>query len=418
MNARLAAICGMVLLAPVAAVAAAGVAADPGAGAPQPSRFQAERVVSFADVHGAYDELVKLLRAVDLVDEELAWQGGATHLVSLGDLMDRGPGSRSVLDLLRRLSAEAEAAGGRVHVVLGNHELMSLTGDLRYVSAAERAAFADLAPDPPDPGTDGLAGVRAAYALDGPYGAWLLQRPAAVVINGTAYLHGGVTDRVAELGPEGLNEAVRQHLGEMLRLQRELEAAGTLAPGLEVHDAADVLEETRGELSAEQQALALRFVERVRDPLFADAGPFWYRGNARCPELLEQPGLDRVFAAWDISRVVLGHTPTEDHRVRARLGGAVLLTDTGMLTASYGGEGAALILEHGELQVQYASGGPPRAARGVGRYTARASGRSGAPRRVGRPVTRGGWRRVLAGAGSRRRAGVVGATGGPVPART
>jgi len=101
-----------------------------------------ERVVAFADVHGAYAELTALLRSVGVVDEDLRWTGGRTHLVSLGDLLDRGADSRKVMDLLMRLQGEAASAGGRVHVVLGNHEAMNVLGDLRYVDPGEFAAFA------------------------------------------------------------------------------------------------------------------------------------------------------------------------------------------------------------------------------------------------------------------------------------
>src|SRR4249920_2247602 len=75
-------------------------------------------------------------------DDAQHWRGGASHLVSLGDLIDRGPGSRQVLDLLMRLEQEAQKAGGAVHVLLGNHEVMNLVGDLRYVPAAEFTTFA------------------------------------------------------------------------------------------------------------------------------------------------------------------------------------------------------------------------------------------------------------------------------------
>ena len=92
-----------------------------------------DRVVAFADVHGAYAELLGLLRETGIVDAQDHWAAGNTHLVSLGDLLDRGADSRKVMDLLMRLQGEAPAAGGQVHVLLGNHEAMNLLGDLRYV---------------------------------------------------------------------------------------------------------------------------------------------------------------------------------------------------------------------------------------------------------------------------------------------
>ena len=107
-----------------------------------------DRVVAFGDVHGAYRELVALLQRAGVVDPSLHWSGGATHLVSLGDLVDRGPDSRAVLDLLMRLEDEAPKVGGVVHVVLGNHEVMNLTGDLRYVSEADYASVRRPVPPP------------------------------------------------------------------------------------------------------------------------------------------------------------------------------------------------------------------------------------------------------------------------------
>ena len=72
-----------------------------------------ERVVAFADVHGAYTELVTLLRETGIVDARDRWAAGQTHVVSLGDLLDRGADSRKVMDLLMRLQGEAQSAGGQ-----------------------------------------------------------------------------------------------------------------------------------------------------------------------------------------------------------------------------------------------------------------------------------------------------------------
>ena len=102
-----------------------------------------ERVVAIADVHGAYEAMVETLGNVGVLDEDLGWAGGESYLVIVGDLLDRGPRSRDALDLLMRLEGEAEAAGGKVQVLIGNHESMNMIGDLRYVSKSEYEAFAD-----------------------------------------------------------------------------------------------------------------------------------------------------------------------------------------------------------------------------------------------------------------------------------
>src|SRR5262245_66200338 len=100
-----------------------------------------ERVVAIGDVHGAYDRLVEILKVAGIVDNELRWIGGRTHVVQLGDIVDRGDDSRKALDLVRRLERPAQAAGGAWHQLMGNHEVARMLGDLRLGRPAEEAAF-------------------------------------------------------------------------------------------------------------------------------------------------------------------------------------------------------------------------------------------------------------------------------------
>ena len=102
------------------------------------------RVVAIGDVHGSFDQVRMLLEGLSLIDESLAWSGGETHLVFVGDLLDRGPADRELLDLVRRLQEEAAAAGGRLHVLLGNHDTMNLVYDFRYVSREGFRAFEEF----------------------------------------------------------------------------------------------------------------------------------------------------------------------------------------------------------------------------------------------------------------------------------
>src|SRR5213594_4091918 len=103
----------------------------------------ADRIVAIADVHGDLDTLTALLRKTALIDAVGHWSGGKATLVQTGDLVDRGPKSRAVLDLLMTLQKEAPRRNGGVRVSLGNHEVMNIIGDLRYVVPEDYAAFAD-----------------------------------------------------------------------------------------------------------------------------------------------------------------------------------------------------------------------------------------------------------------------------------
>jgi hypothetical protein len=101
------------------------------------------RVVAVGDVHGSIDGLTSILTETGLIDEQNRWAGGNAVLVQTGDLLDRGVAVREVMDLLMRLQQEAPATGGRVIVLLGNHETMNLAAIVRDVNRDVYAAFAD-----------------------------------------------------------------------------------------------------------------------------------------------------------------------------------------------------------------------------------------------------------------------------------
>ncbi|MEO2183350.1 MAG: metallophosphoesterase, partial [bacterium] len=100
-----------------------------------------DRIVAVGDLHGDYDQYIKVLTMNGLVDEQLRWQGGKTHFVQLGDVVDRGPDSIRIIRHLMKLEKQARKKGGRVHVLIGNHEVMNIQGDLRYVHPGEYSAL-------------------------------------------------------------------------------------------------------------------------------------------------------------------------------------------------------------------------------------------------------------------------------------
>lgn len=76
-----------------------------------------------SDVHGHLDDLVRELSRADLVDASGAWSGGDAQLWVLGDLTDRGPDGIGVVELVMSLQ---EQAPDHVHVLMGNHEALTL----------------------------------------------------------------------------------------------------------------------------------------------------------------------------------------------------------------------------------------------------------------------------------------------------
>jgi hypothetical protein len=339
------------------------------------------RVVAFADVHGAYDELVVLLRETGIVDTQGRWAAGNLHVVSLGDLLDRGAASRKVMDLLMRLQGEAQTAGGAVHVVLGNHEAMNLLGDLRYVTVADYAAYADLESPaeraalrerwlttqqcsgscatfdqkfPP-----GYFGHRAAFAPDGKYGRWLLALPVGIRINDTLFMHAGPGEALQGMSLQELNLRYRTALTDYLGTAATLEHAQLLWPG-DDYDARPRF--ARERLAAAQPAAAAaasmedmqRFERAAGNPLLASSGPNWYRGAALCNEAAEADVLTPLLQQFGAARLVIGHTPTRNARAVTRFDGRVVKLDAGMNAAVYKGRAVALYVEPSGLSAHYA----------------------------------------------------------------
>lgn len=292
--------------------------ATPTAAPSLPTRFPAPaRLVAFGDVHGDLAATRRALRLGGAIDEHDRWVGGSLVVVQTGDQLDRGDDEQAILDLFERLRVEATAAGGAFHALNGNHELMNVAGDLRYVTPG---GFVDF---------EGVPGVRlddpkleaslaelppqarpraAAFLPGGPYARLLAQRNTVVIVGASVFVHGGVLPRhvsrgVADL--ERINADVRQWLvgGD---------DGGTLA----------------------------------RDVMPED-GVVWTRiyagDDAQACELLGQ-ALGRL----QVERMVVGHT-VQEQGITSGCDGRVWRIDVG-LAAHYGGPTQVLVIEGDRVQ--------------------------------------------------------------------
>ena len=335
------------------------------------------RVVAVGDLHGNYDKLVRLLTAAELIDGERRWAGGRDHLVVAGDFLDRGPDDRPLMDLLRRLEAESVAAGGRVHVLLGNHEVMNLFRDLRYVDSA---SYRHFAPDERD-GERRAAASAFARSLGrvremdkfrefnrefpagyfarqrslgpgGEYGGWLMALPAIVKVNGVAYTHGGLNEEFAGLGVAGINRRLTESLQRYLEAQQVLERDRVVLPTMGAEEilakAREIAGSGRGARGSKRRQAAEQLLAAAAEPILRGQGPLWYRGNALQDERLERDILDRSLELLKARALVVAHSPTISNRITSRFHGRLFRIDHGI-----GGNETplALIAEHGETLV-------------------------------------------------------------------
>lgn len=380
---------------------------EPVGAAPAPPR-----VVAVGDIHGAYDAFVGLMQAAGILDDTLSWVGGDTIFVQTGDFTDRGPGVRPVIDLMRRMQLEAEAAGGQVLVALGNHEIMNLIGEVRDVTPEIMLSFAgDDAVDVRDAGykevEDRILRAEGAWARLSPrdrrrvkenwiadhplgyveyiralgpeadYGRWLRSLPFGVVVQDILFLHAGVAPELGPWGVDGLNERVAQEIEafDAYRIWLQEEKRITSFPNLKeiITGAAretrgiewlEAREAPLGEPPALHDDLAAVGGDRLRfqslfflDEWFLNAprGPLWLREYARWSEPQGTALMTELVRTLGVRAVVVGHTP-QRNGIRARFGSRVFLIDTGMLAAVYQGEAMALEIDGEEWHVIHADG--------------------------------------------------------------
>jgi len=262
---------------------------------PVPAKFTARKLVALSDVHGQFDTMVKLLQANGVIDRELKWSFGDGHMVMIGDMLDRGPKVTEVLWFLYQLEAEARAAGGAVHTMLGNHEAIVLYDDLRYINPKYATVAKKL-----DSTYPALFGEQTVL------GRWLRAKPMLLQVNDMLFVHGGLNPDYAalKLSVAQTNEAFRNTLGQPRATIR-----ATPLPAF----------------------------------LYGSSGPIWYRGYFRDPQI-GSAALDALLAQYGVKRIVVGHTTLSG--AFSHYGGRVLNTDTGILR---GVSGELLFWDEGKL---------------------------------------------------------------------
>jgi hypothetical protein len=343
----------------------------------------ASKVTAVGDLHGSYDKAIRLLQAADLLDEDLRWIGGEQHLVVAGDFIDRGPGDRPLMDFFRRLQPESEAAGGRVHILLGNHEVMNLMRDLRYVNpeahqfwaddekkADRRAAWRIFSSS----ATANANGTRSkadfeekfppgyfarlqSFNPEGEYGQWLLGLPATVKINDVVFLHGGMTVESAALGVDEINQRLQDVLRRHLEAREVMEKKGVITPLMTFGEILWMARSAVNQADRLSRALveaAQELDETFKSPLLGEMGPLWYRGGSFEDERIEREMLVRALELLDAKAIVVAHSPTQNQQITSRFYGQLYRVDHDI----GGSENLqALVVESGEIMVLDASTG-------------------------------------------------------------
>lgn len=309
---------------------------------PQSVFPEADKILAVGDLHGNYAGFRRILLEAGIIDKRGHWRARDTHLVQLGDILGRGGQPGKIFKLLKRLEAEAPEFGSRVHVLLGNHEAMSMSGLIIYNTLEE---FQDLAGEDlleegsegpwesrpcsqaeAPPAVDAKLGkrldmlgcleFRAALSPQGKVGSWLVGHDSAVSINGTLFVHGGLNREHGCMPLQDLNDRVR----------RELCDDGIPHAG--------------------------------RDVMLRRDGPQWNREFTLKPTDERRTELEEVLDYHRCRRMVVGHTPTScidparAGRILPMYDDKLYCIDTG-IGKTYGENLSALSVDRGTLSALY-----------------------------------------------------------------
>lgn len=308
------------------------------------------RIVAVGDLHGDYAAWRDIARAAGLIDAKGHWIGGDTVFVQTGDVVDRGPDSLKIINDLMRLQKEATRSGGRVFALVGNHEAMNVTDDLRYVSQGDYAAFVDrnseqvrervyqankstleAAYRKRDPTLTseaikqawiaatplGMLEHQMAWHGDGKIGRWIIANPAVVLLDGTLFVHGGLSLAYSATPLDEINRRVAAAL-----------KAGDTDPASIINDPMGPLW-YRGLIIRDKPAAPAAEGAPAEGPPAAPAAP-----PAPAPPTIEEE-LGQVLKAYGASRIVVGHTPILSG-IAVLFDGRLIRIDTG-ISAYYGG---------------------------------------------------------------------------------
>jgi hypothetical protein len=249
---------------------------------PDPCEIKtAGNIFVIGDIHGRYDALVNLLINNKIIDAGKNWTFGNGQLVLLGDVFDRGDLVTETLWFLYGLDVQAVASGGNVNLLLGNHEIMTLTGDHRYLNDKYRYLTRYTGNY-----------YNNLFDQNSLIGRWLRSQNIIVRINDYLFVHAGISPAFAamDLTCQEVNSGIRTYLDSDYRIRKG----------------------------------------SPEEVILGTAGPLWYRGyynnnnSNNLPEVTQE-FVDDYLNSGSLKRMIVGHN--EQLTINTSFNGKVISAD-------------------------------------------------------------------------------------------
>ncbi len=324
-----------------------------------------EKIVAVGDIHGDYKAFIKILKGTGLIDNKLHWTGGKTHLVQIGDVMDKGDYPREIFDLMMRLEKEAKEAGGKLHMLIGNHEELNITGNVLNRDEFTPRQFVSFLPDgyrekqvkkfrkiignnpTKETGLDSSLDsslkpfwekiikelkkdrkhpARRAYIqnFNKIYGKWLVKQNVVIKINNVIFVHGGISEKFSKWPLKSINNRMRIELEDLRRA---------------------IINLTQPKIQDFQRQI-----------VYVPDDPCWYRVFATTNQDAFKETVDRILSNLTAEYMVIAHTPKvpKTKKDMQLFEGRIWIIDTGISElhrTQIGGRLSALIIEKGKFDV-------------------------------------------------------------------
>ena len=252
------------------------------------------KMLILSDIEGNFEAFRKLLQANHVIDDDFNWTFEKNHLVLIGDFVDRGTMVTEVLWLIYSLEEKAKAAGGYVHYILGNHEIMNMSNDLRYVQPRylRNAALMNTS-------------YMKLFGPDAEIGRWLATKNVTERVGDILFMHGGISQYInmMNIPLKELNDLVRPFYTDT----------------------------------------TYEYKDNRLNILYSDIGPFWYRGYYTAPKAT-MAQIDSTLSIYDVRYLTTGHTIVASE-IKSFYDGKLFDTDV----HHAGGHSEALLYEDGKF---------------------------------------------------------------------
>lgn len=216
------------------------------------------QLLALSDIEGDFAAFKSILLGANVINKDFSWAFGKGHLVLVGDFFDRGLQVTECLWLIYKLETEARKAGGKVHFILGNHEVLNLQGNTTYVRK-KYLANAQLMGEP----------YLQLFDHQTELGRWLRTKNVVEKIGDYVFCHGGISPELA---------CTRLTLSTINAISRAYLALPANAP-----------------------------LDEATQSIFnTKTGILWYRGLAKNQPSDEE--MTKILAYANAKRMVVGHT--------------------------------------------------------------------------------------------------------------